>query len=42
VIASAPMPTGTLMKNTHRHPTASVIAPPTSGPTATETPIVAP
>ena len=42
VIAIAAIPIGTLRKNTHRHPKALVIAPPTSGPTATATPIVAP
>jgi hypothetical protein len=42
VRAIAPMPTGTFTKNTQRQPRPLVIAPPTSGPTATEMPIVAP
>ena len=42
VSASAATPTGTLTKNTQRQPSPLVIAPPTSGPTATEMPIVAP
>ena len=36
------MPIGTFRKNTQRQPRRVVIAPPTSGPTATATPIVAP
>ena len=42
VTAIAAIPIGTLRKNTHRQPNASVIAPPTNGPTATAAPIVAP
>ena len=38
----AAMPTGTLMKKTHSHPSESTSAPPTSGPMATATPMVAP
>ncbi|MEA2424315.1 MAG: hypothetical protein QOH13_725 [Thermoleophilaceae bacterium] len=36
------MPIGTLTKKIHCHPRLSVMAPPTSGPTATDPPIVAP
>ena len=42
VTAIAASPIGTLRKNTQRQPKPLVIAPPTSGPTATATPIVAP
>ena len=42
VRASAATPTGTFRKNTQRQPSPVVIAPPTSGPIATEMPIVAP
>ena len=42
VTAIAPTPIGTFRKNTQRQPKALVIAPPTSGPTATAMPIVAP
>ncbi len=42
VSAIAATPTGTFRKNTQRQPGPLVIAPPTSGPTATETPMVAP
>ena len=42
VTATAAIPIGTFRKNTHRQPRPLVIAPPTSGPTATATPIVAP
>jgi len=38
----APIPIGTLTKKIHSQPNASVKAPPTSGPTATAPPIVAP
>ena len=39
---SANAPTGTLTKKTQRQSSASVMIPPTSGPEATATPIVAP
>ena len=42
VVASAAIPTGTLTKNTQRQPRPSVMTPPTSGPTATDIPMVAP
>jgi hypothetical protein len=42
VSAIAAAPTGTFTKNTQRQPSPVVIAPPTSGPMATEMPIVAP
>ena len=35
-------PMGTLTKKIHRHPIPLVMAPPTSGPTATAPPITAP
>ena len=35
-------PTGTLTKKIHSHPRCSVITPPTTGPTATANPVVAP
>ena len=38
----AAIPTGTLMKNTHSQPSESTSAPPTSGPMATDIPMVAP
>jgi hypothetical protein len=42
VKAIAAMPIGTLTKKIHSQPSVSVIAPPISGPTATDAPIVAP
>ena len=42
VTAIAARPIGTLRKKTQRHPSRLVTAPPTSGPTATAMPIVAP
>ena len=42
VTASAAAPIGTLMKKIHSQPRPSVIAPPTSGPIATATPIEPP
>jgi hypothetical protein len=42
VVAIAAAPIGTFRKNTQRQPIQLVIAPPTSGPIATATPIVAP
>ena len=42
VIAIAPMPIGTLTKKMNSQPSHSVSAPPTSGPTATAAPVVAP
>ncbi len=42
VTARAMIPTGTLTKKIHCQPAPSVSAPPTSGPTATAAPIVAP
>jgi hypothetical protein len=41
-MAIAAMPIGTLRKKIDSQPIHSVSAPPTSGPTATATPIVAP
>ena len=38
----ASTPIGTLTKKIHRHPIPLVMAPPTSGPTATAPPITAP
>jgi hypothetical protein len=42
VITRAATPMGTLMKKIHSQPRPSVIAPPTSGPMATATPIEPP
>jgi hypothetical protein len=42
VIASAAIPIGMLIRNTHCQSRPLVSAPPTSGPTANEAPIVAP
>ncbi len=42
VMAMASTPMGTLTKKIHRHPIPLVMAPPTSGPTATAPPSTAP
>ncbi|WIB11636.1 hypothetical protein DEJ36_11870 [Curtobacterium sp. MCPF17_052] len=42
VSTTAAIPIGTLMRKIARHPTVSVSAPPTSGPTPIETPTTAP
>ena len=42
VMTMATTPMGTLTKKIHRQPTPLVMAPPTSGPTATAPPITAP
>ncbi len=42
VTKTASTPMGTFTKKIHRHPMPLVMAPPTSGPTATAPPITAP